>query len=104
MIPRKNNVRDKVKLFASGKFLAQIKLQLHLLWRRPCKYCKRYDDSVGCMERRNVIQIHVLLGCNNRSQTSKSISDDEKKWRVLNYVITLRNGLHTLAAAAGLDS
>jgi len=29
---------------------------------------------------------------------------DEKKWRVLNYVITLRNGLQTLAAAAGLDS
>jgi len=29
---------------------------------------------------------------------------NEKKWRVLNYVITLRNGLHTLAAATGIDS
>ena len=34
----------------------------------------------------------------------KALVVDEKKWRVLNYVITLRNGLHTLAAASGIDS
>jgi hypothetical protein len=27
---------------------------------------------------------------------------DEKKWRVLDYVVTLRAGLASLAAAAGL--
>ena len=34
----------------------------------------------------------------------KALVIDEKKWRVMNYVITLRNGLHTLAAATGIDS
>ena len=34
----------------------------------------------------------------------KGLVVNEKKWRVLNYVITLRNGLHTLAAATGIDS
>ena len=32
----------------------------------------------------------------------KALVVDEKKWRVLNYIITLRNGLNSLAAAAGL--
>jgi glutamate synthase domain-containing protein 2 len=29
---------------------------------------------------------------------------DEKKWRVLNYVVTIRNGLNSLAAATGLEN
>ena len=34
----------------------------------------------------------------------KALVVDEKQWRVFNYVITLRNGLNSLAGAAGLTN
>ncbi len=34
----------------------------------------------------------------------KALVVDEKQWRVLNYVITLRNGLNSLAGASGLTN
>lgn len=34
----------------------------------------------------------------------KALVVDEKKWRALNYVVTLRAGLTALSAAAGLRS
>jgi glutamate synthase domain-containing protein 2 len=34
----------------------------------------------------------------------KALVVDEKQWRVLNYVITIRNGLNSLAAASGLHN
>ena len=34
----------------------------------------------------------------------KALVVDEKQWRVLNYIITLRNGLNSLAAASGLNN
>jgi len=61
--------------------------------------------SVGCIGAQKCHTNKCPVGVTTTDPDhQKALVVDEKKWRVLNYVITLRNGLHTLAAATGIDS
>jgi glutamate synthase (ferredoxin) len=61
--------------------------------------------SVGCIQAQrchsNTCPVGVATTDENLMQ---ALVVDEKKWRVLNYIVTLRAGLTSLAAAAGLRS
>ena len=103
---RKNGVRSKVKLFASGKLFSPDKIAIALASGADLVNIARgMMISVGCIGAQKCHTNKCPVGVATTDKDhQKALVIDEKKWRVLNYVITLRNGLHTLAAAAGIDS
>ena len=103
---RKNGVRSKVKLFASGKLFSPDKIAIALASGADLiNIARGMMISVGCIGAQKCHTNKCPVGVATTDKDhQKALVVDEKKWRVLNYVITLRNGLHTLAAAAGIDS
>ena len=103
---RRFGVRGKVKLFASGKLFSPDKIAIALASGADLVNIARgMMISVGCIGAQKCHTNKCPVGVTTTDPDhQKALVVDEKKWRVLNYVITLRNGLHTLAAAAGIDS
>tara|TARA_B100000902_G_scaffold86620_1_gene90819 strand:- start:588 stop:2003 length:1416 start_codon:yes stop_codon:yes gene_type:complete len=103
---RKYGVRDKVKLFASGKLFSPDKIAIALASGADLVNIARgMMISVGCIGAEKCYSNACPVGVATTDPGhQKALVVDEKKWRVMNYVITLRNGLHTLAAACGIDS
>ena len=103
---RKNGVRDKVKIFASGKLFSPDKIAIALASGADLVNIARgMMISVGCIGAMKCHTNTCPVGvATTDPDHQKALVIDEKKWRVMNYVITLRNGLHTLAAATGIDS
>ena len=61
--------------------------------------------SVGCIGAEKCHTNKCPVGvATTDPKHQKGLVIDEKKWRVLNYVVTLRNGLNSLAAASGLNN
>ena len=103
---RRFGVRGKVKLFASGKLFSPDKIAIALASGADLVNIARgMMISVGCIGAQKCHTNKCPVGVTTTDPDhQKALVVDEKKWRVLNYVITLRNGLHSLAAAAGIDS
>ena len=103
---RRFGVRGKVKLFASGKLFSPDKIAIALaLGADLVNIARGMMISVGCIGAQKCHTNKCPVGvAPTAPDHQKALVVDEKKWRVLNYVITLRNGLHTLAAATGIDS
>ena len=103
---RKNNVRHRVKLFASGKLFSPDKIAIALASGADLiNIARGMMISVGCIGAEKCHTNTCPVGvATTDPHHQKALVVDEKKWRVLNYVITLRNGLQTLAAASGIDS
>ena len=103
---RKFGVRKKVKLFASGKLFSPDKIAIALASGADLVNIARgMMISVGCIGAQKCHTNKCPVGvATTDADHQKALVVDEKKWRVLNYIITLRNGLHSLAAASGIDS
>ena len=103
---RKYGVRDRVKIFASGKLFSPDKIAIALASGADLVNIARgMMISVGCIGAMKCHTNTCPVGVATTDPShQKALVVDEKKWRVLNYVITIRNGLHTLAAASGIDS
>ncbi len=103
---RKHGVRDRVKIFASGKLFSPDKIAIALASGADLVNIARgMMISVGCIGAMKCYSNNCPVGVATTDQGhQKALVVDEKKWRVLNYVITLRNGLHSLAAASGISS
>jgi glutamate synthase (ferredoxin) len=103
---RKFGVREKVKLFASGKLFSPDKIAIALASGADLVNIARgMMISVGCIGAQKCHTNKCPVGvATTDADHQKALVVDEKKWRVLNYIITLRNGLHSLAAASGIDS
>ena len=103
---RKFGVRDKVKIFSSGKLFSPDRIAISLASGADLVNIARgMMISVGCIGAQKCHTNKCPVGVATTDKDhQKALVVDEKKWRVLNYVITLRNGLHTLAAASGIDS
>ena len=103
---RKYGVRDRVKIFASGKLFSPDKIAIALASGADLiNIARGMMISVGCIGAQKCHTNHCPVGvATTDKKHQRALVVDEKKWRVLNYVITLRNGLHTLAAASGIDS
>ena len=99
-------VRDRVKVFASGKLFSPDRIAIALsMGADLVNIARGMMISVGCIGAQKCHTNHCPVGVATTDKGhQKGLVVNEKKWRVLNYVITLRNGLHTLAAATGIDS
>jgi glutamate synthase (ferredoxin) len=99
-------VRDRVKIIASGKLFTPDRIAIALAMGADLVNIARgFMITVGCIQ---------TLKCNSNTcpvgvtttdpDLQKALVIDEKKYRVVNYLVTLRKGLFRVAAAAGIDS
>lgn len=99
-------VRDRVKIIASGKLITPDKIAIALAMGADLVNIARgFMISVGCI----MAQVCHTNTCPvGVATTDPKLQDglvvEEKFYRVCNYVISLREGLYNLAAAAGIDS
>lgn len=103
---RRNGIRDRVKVFASGKLFSPDKIAIAMgMGADLINIARGMMISVGCIGAEKCHTNKCPVGvATTDSNHQKALVVEEKQWRVLNYIITLRNGLNSLAAASGLDN
>jgi glutamate synthase domain-containing protein 2 len=103
---RRHGVRDRLKLFASGKLTSADRIAIALcLGADAVATARGLMISVGCIQAQKCHSNECPVGvATTDDKLMRALVVDEKKWRVLNYVLTLRAALTSLAAAAGLRS
>lgn len=103
---RRAGVRDRVLLFASGKLFTPDRIAVALaLGADAVNVGRSLMISVGCIQAMRCHTNTCPVGVATTDEAlMKALVIDEKRWRVLNYIVTLRAGLTSLAAAAGLRS
>ncbi|MEK4030580.1 MULTISPECIES: FMN-binding glutamate synthase family protein [Bacillaceae] len=103
---QKYGVRDRVKIIASGKLFTPDRIAIALAMGADLVNIARgFMITVGCIQtlkcQSNICPVGVAT---TDPDLQKALVIDEKKYRTANYLITLREGLFRLAAAAGLES
>jgi glutamate synthase (ferredoxin) len=103
---RRHGVRERVKVIACGKLSSSDRIALALaLGADAVAIARGLMISVGCIQAQRCHSNACPVGVATTDESlMRALVVDEKKWRVLNYVVTLRAGLTSLAAAAGLRS
>lgn len=103
---RNNNVRDKVKIIASGKLFSPDRVAIALAMGADLvNIARAFMVTIGCIQALRCQSNSCPVGvATTDPKLQRAIVIDEKKYRVANYVITMRRGLFRLAAAAGLQS
>jgi len=103
---RAAGVRDRVKIIASGKLFSPDRIALALCFGADMVNIARgFMISVGCIQAQRCHANTCPVGvATTNAKLNKALVVEEKKYRVLNYIITLRAGLAALTAAAGLHS
>ncbi|MGN7386403.1 FMN-binding glutamate synthase family protein [Sporosarcina sp. SAFN-015] len=103
---RKYEVRDQVKIIASGKITTPDKAAIALAMGADLVQIARgFMISVGCImaERCHTNECPAGVATTDK-HLQRGLVVEEKKFRVTNYILTMREGLFRIAAAAGLDS
>ncbi len=103
---RRYGVRERVKLFASGKIFSPDKIAITMgMGADLINIARGMMISVGCIGAQKCHTNKCPVGVATTDPAhQKALVVKEKQWRVLNYIITLRNGLNSLAAATGLEN
>ncbi|BAQ10041.1 glutamate synthase [Bacillus sp. OxB-1] len=103
---RKYEVRDRVKLIASGKITTPDKAAIALAMGADLVQIARgFMISVGCIMAQRCHRNDCPAGvATTNEKLQQGLVIEEKKYRVANYILTMREGLYRVAAAAGLDS
>jgi glutamate synthase (ferredoxin) len=103
---RRHGVRERLRVFASGKLYSPDRIALALCFGADAVNIARgLMISVGCIQAQKCHANTCPVGVATTDEgLMRALVVDEKKVRVLNYVVALRAGLTSLAAAAGLDS
>lgn len=103
---KKYGVRKRVKLIASGKLTSPDKVAVALAMGADLVNIARgFMISVGCIMAEICHTNHCPAGvATTDSKLQEGLVIEEKQYRVANYVISLREGLFNLAAAAGIDT
>jgi glutamate synthase domain-containing protein 2 len=102
----KYDVRDRVKIIASGKLFSPDRIAIALaIGADLVNIARAFMITVGCIQalkcQSNACPVGVAT---TDPDLQKALVIDEKKHRTANYLISMRKGLFRLAAAAGLDS
>jgi glutamate synthase domain-containing protein 2 len=103
---RKFGVRGRFKIFASGKLITPDKVAIALALGADCVNSARgFMMANGCIM---ALQCHTgkcPTGITTTdSKYQEALAPEEKQWRVMNYILQLREGLFSLAAACDLES
>ena len=103
---KKYGVRDRVKVIASGKMFTPDRIAIALAMGADLiNIARGFMISVGCIQtlkcHTNTCPVGVAT---TDPELEKALVVEEKKYRVANYLITLRKGLFRISAAAGLES
>jgi len=105
-IARRYGVRDKIRIFASGKLITPDKVAVALALGADAACSARgFMMANGCIM---ALQCHTgrcPTGITTMdSKYQSALVPEEKMWRVMNYILQMREGLFALAAACGLES
>lgn len=102
----KHGVRDRVKIIASGKLITADKAAVVLaLGADLINIARGFMISVGCIMAQKCSSNECPAGvATTDPKLQNGLVIEEKKFRVTNYIINLREGLFRVAAAAGIDS
>ncbi|WP_370541853.1 glutamate synthase-related protein [Alicyclobacillus sp. SO9] len=103
---RKYGIRDEVKVFASGKLISADKVAIALaLGADAVNSARGFMMANGCIM---ALQCHTGKCPTGITTTDpkyqEALVPKEKQWRVMNYIVSLRQGVFALAAACGLES
>lgn len=99
-------IRDKFVIMASGKLISPDKVAIALaIGADLVSSARGFMMANGCIM---ALQCHTGKCPAGVATTDPKYQDalvpKEKQWRVMNYIISMRHALYTLAAAAGVDS
>ncbi|MBS4212869.1 FMN-binding glutamate synthase family protein [Neobacillus rhizophilus] len=103
---KKYGVRNRVKIIASGKLFTPDRIAIALAMGADLVNIARgFMITVGCIQTLKCHSNACPVGvATTDPDLQYALVVDEKKYRVVNYLVTLRQGLFRIAAAAGLDS
>lgn len=101
---RRHGIRDRVKLFASGKLHAADHICVALGLGADCiNIARGFMVAIGCIMTEKCHTGTCPVGvATTDPRYEAALMVEEKLHRVANYVVTLRAGCYSLAAAAGL--
>ncbi len=101
---RSAGIRDKIKIFASGKLQLPEEIAVALcLGADFVNIARGFMIAIGCIMTLKCHNNHCPVGvATTDPKMQRSLFIDEKKYRVMNYIITIRAGLFHLSGACGL--
>lgn len=99
-------IRDRFAIFASGKLISPDRVAVALaIGADAVNSARGFMMANGCIM---ALQCHTGHCPTGVATTDPKYQDalvpEEKKWRVMNYIISMRYSLFALAAAAGVES
>jgi glutamate synthase domain-containing protein 2 len=102
----KHGIRDRVKIFASGKLITPDKIAIALaLGADLVNVARGMMISVGCIMSQQCHMNTCPVGvATTDPKLERGLIVDEKKYRVTNFVTSLHEGLFNIAAAVGVES
>ncbi|MCI8279535.1 MAG: FMN-binding glutamate synthase family protein, partial [Staphylococcus xylosus] len=102
----KYGIRDRIKIFASGKLITPDKIAIALgLGADLINIARGMMISVGCIMSQQCHMNTCPVGvATTDPKREKGLIIDEKKYRVTNFVTSLHEGLFNIAAAVGVES
>jgi len=103
---RSHGIRERVRIIASGKLTSADRIALLLaLGADAVAIARGLMISVGCIQAQRCHTNECPVGvATTDEKLMRALVVEEKQWRVLNYVVTLRAALCAMAAASGLES
>src|SRR5699024_5314341 len=103
---KKYGLRERTKIIASGKLLTPDKAAMALAMGADLiNIARGFMLSVGCIMAEVCHTNRCPTGVTTTDpKLQQALSVEEKKYRVCNYVLAMRQGLFELAAVAGIDS
>lgn len=102
----KHGIRDRVKIFSSGKLITPDKIAIALaLGADLVNVARGMMISVGCIMSQQCHMNTCPVGvATTDPKLERGLIVDEKKYRVTNFVTSLHEGLFNIAAAVGVES
>ncbi|USK82771.1 FMN-binding glutamate synthase family protein [Peribacillus frigoritolerans] len=102
----KYGVRNRVKIIASGKLFTPDRIAIALAMGADLVNIARgFMIAIGCIQTMKCHSNACPVGvATTDPELQKALVIDEKKYRVVNFLVTLRKGLFRISAAAGLES
>ena len=102
----KYGLRDRTKIIASGQLVTPDKIAMALaLGADMINIARGFMLSVGCIMSEVCHTNNCPVGvATTNPDLQKALSIEEKKYRVCNYLLTLREGVFEMAEVAGINS